>query len=498
MGGDGTDSTADRPFRVLVRKEERATVFEDRKSSLPSSTAVAGGDEEMKEQSRSRPLARAVLRTQPDHRLVALAREGRDSAFDEIVRRYRPGLVAFAAAYAPRDSAEDVVQEGLAAAWRAMHESETEIQLKPWLYTIVRNRALNARRDARPHEPLGEDIDGVLQPDEIALTNEELERAVAAVNALPPTQRKALVRSALDGRTHDQIAAELGSSPGAVGQLVFRARAGLRNGLGLLIPLPLLRLLLEPGAEAAAGAAGAGAAAAAAGGGGSMLAKGAAIGLVGVIAAGSGVAIERSTRSQARDDAPVASRSAGDGRESLDRSGSGSSAPATTSSGQTGSGDDGGSSGPGPSGEDDSGDEGGGSENSGPGSTSSGSSASSGPGGGEDRDGADDDSGSSGSGHSGLGDDDSGSGSSGSGHSGSGSSGSGHSGSGSSGSGHSGSGSSGSGHSGPGSSEPELEVEDVATPTTTTTTIDEPDEDNSGSGSSGSGSSGSGGSSGPG
>jgi RNA polymerase sigma factor (sigma-70 family) len=458
-------------------------VFSDRKSSPASSTAQADGDEEMNRQSRLQPLARAVLRTQPDHRLVALAREGRDSAFDEIVRRYRPGLVAFAAAYAPRDSAEDVVQEGLAAAWRAMQESETEIQLKPWLYTIVRNRALNARRDARPHEPLGDDIDGVLQPDEIALTNEELERAVAAVNALPPTQRKALVRSALDGRTHDQIAAELGSTPGAVGQLVFRARARLRNGLGLLIPLPLLRLLLEPGAEAAAGAAGAGAAAAAAGGGGSMLAKGTAIGLVGVIAAGSGVAIERSTRSQNKDDAPVASRSAGDEREGLGGSGSGSGSAATTnSSDQSGSGDDGGSSGPGPGGEDDAGDDGGGSENSGPGSTSSGPSASSGPGGGEDRDAAGDHSGSGGSGHSSSADDSSGSGSSGSG-------------------------SSGSGHSGPGSSEPEVEVEveDLTTPTTTT--IDELDEDNSGSGSSnsgsgssgsGSGSSGSGGSSGPG
>jgi RNA polymerase sigma factor (sigma-70 family) len=424
-------------------------VFSDHKSSLPSSTAPAAGDEEMNRQSRLRPLAGAVLRTQPDHRLVALAREGRDSAFDEIVRRYRPGLVAFAAAYAPRDIAEDVVQEGLAAAWRAMRESETEIQLKPWLYTIVGNRALNARRDARPHEPLGDEIDVVRRPDEIALTNEELGRAVAAVNALPPAQRKALVRSALDGRTHDQIAAELGSTPGAVGQLVFRARAGLRNGFGLLIPLPLLRLLLEPGAEAAAGATGVGAAAAAAGGGGSVLAKGAAIGLVGVIAAGSGVAIERSTRSSDASDAPVASRSADGGGGGAGGSGS---ATTTTSSGETASGDNGGSSGPGPGGENerdggegDSGEDDGGSVNSGPGSTSSGPSASSGSGGGGERDDDDfDDSGSSGSDHAGSGGDDSGSG-----NSGSGSSGSGHSGSGSGSSG-SGSGSSGSGGSGSG------------------------------------------------
>ena len=96
-------------------------------------------------ESRLRPLARALLRTQSDHRLVALSREGRESAFEEIVRRYRPGLVSFAAAYAPGDVAEDVVQESLASAWRSLRESDTEIQLKPWLYTIVRNRALKAR-----------------------------------------------------------------------------------------------------------------------------------------------------------------------------------------------------------------------------------------------------------------------------------------------------------------------------------------------------------------
>ena len=65
------------------------------------------------------PLARAVLRTQSDSRLVALAREGREAAFEEIVRRYRPALVAFAAAYGPPDP-EDVVQESLLRSWDAL------------------------------------------------------------------------------------------------------------------------------------------------------------------------------------------------------------------------------------------------------------------------------------------------------------------------------------------------------------------------------------------
>jgi len=258
--------------------------------------------------SRLRPVAQAVLRTQTDERLVGLSRDGMDAAFEEIVRRYRPALVPFAAAYGPPDP-EDVVQESLAKAWTALRESTGEMNLKPWLYTIVRNRALNAKRDARPVEPLDEEADGVPQPPEVVLNKDELERAVGAIGALPEAQRQALVRSALEGHTHDQIAAAIGSTPGAVRQLIYRARVAVRQGVGLLIPLPLVRYLAEAGSDATTVAAGASAAAA---GGGAMVAGGtgasiatkvAVVAAVGAIAAGSGIAIKN-----ARD-----SDSAGDG-----------------------------------------------------------------------------------------------------------------------------------------------------------------------------------------
>src|SRR5688500_5975941 len=119
------------------------------------------------------PVARALLRSQSDERLVKLARDGHEGAFEEIVRRYRTPLVAFAAAYATSERAEDVVQESLANAWTALEGSDREIALKPWLYTIVRNRALNARRDTRYHSELDELADGVPRPDQIVLERDE-------------------------------------------------------------------------------------------------------------------------------------------------------------------------------------------------------------------------------------------------------------------------------------------------------------------------------------
>jgi RNA polymerase sigma factor (sigma-70 family) len=223
-----------------------------------------------------------VLRTQPDARLVVLAREGQAPAQEEIVRRYRPALVAFAAGIVPAHRAEDVVQESLTRALAALRDSTAEIALRPWLYTIVRNRAFNDLRDEPIHDPLDDRIDGVPQPPEVAAGREELASLVTRMKDLPDAQRQALVQRELEGRSHQEIAASMGASPGAVRQLIFRARASLRAA-GFLVPTPLIRYLSDWG-SAAAGAAGLGA-------GGGIGLKAGAILAVGTLAVGSGVAI---------------------------------------------------------------------------------------------------------------------------------------------------------------------------------------------------------------
>jgi RNA polymerase sigma factor (sigma-70 family) len=244
----------------------------------------------------SAPIARALLRSQSDERLVRLARDDHKGAFDEIVRRYRTPLVAFAAAYAPADRAEDVVQEGLANAWASLKRSDREIALKPWLYAIVRNGALNARRDARYHSELDETIDGVPRPDQIVLERDELNRAVAAIAMLPDAQRKALVESAIEGRTHDQIAAELATSPASVRGLIHRGRVAVRGAVGALVPFPIVAWAAGSGGTVA-GSVAAGSAL-----GGSIAAKGIAVATIAVLATGSGIVVERSLNDSARTD----------------------------------------------------------------------------------------------------------------------------------------------------------------------------------------------------
>jgi RNA polymerase sigma factor (sigma-70 family) len=203
-----------------------------------------------------------ALRTQPDRRLVALVRDGYETAFDEIVRRYGGPLRRYAAAIVGVRS-EEVTQDAFSKALLALRQGDAEIELRPWLYRIVRNTALNDLRDRPPAaEALAETLAGGRNPAEELERREELADLIRQLRTLPESQRAAIMMRELEGLSHEEIAAALGVSGGAARQAIHRARTALRNGLGMLLPMPVLRALLagssSPSIEAAAGAGGAG------------------------------------------------------------------------------------------------------------------------------------------------------------------------------------------------------------------------------------------------
>src|SRR5512146_2282657 len=201
-----------------------------------------------------------ALRTQPDRRLVTLVREGYETAFEEIVRRYGSPLSRYAASIVGGRS-EDVTQDAFSKALLALRRDDAEIELRPWLFRIVRNTALNDLRDSPPSpEVLAEAMAGGANPAEEMERREELADLTRRLQALPDPQRAAIVMRELEGLGHEEIAAALGVSGGAARQFVYRARCALRDGLGMLVPMPVLRTLMTgdlPGhAEAVGTAAG--------------------------------------------------------------------------------------------------------------------------------------------------------------------------------------------------------------------------------------------------
>jgi RNA polymerase sigma factor (sigma-70 family) len=192
----------------------------------------------------------ALLRTQTDERLFALAAGGHERAFEAIVERYRRELLRHARRYLPEARAEDALQQALLSAWSALGRGDEVRELRPWLHRIVHNTSLNALRAAGyDYDELRDTLEGRGGPAELTERRAVVRGTLAGLAALPERQRDALLRIAVEGRSQDEVAEELGLTQGAVRQLVHRARTALRAAATAVVPLPLATWL----ATAAAG-----------------------------------------------------------------------------------------------------------------------------------------------------------------------------------------------------------------------------------------------------
>jgi RNA polymerase sigma-70 factor (ECF subfamily) len=175
----------------------------------------------------------AAYRDAGDDRLVELVRAGDDRAFAAIHVRYEQRLTGFARRLlgGSHHDAEEVVQDAFVRALHALRADRREIALKAWLFTIVRNRALDVLRrpvrtvDLELHAGALRDADG--DPHDRAARAEELAALVAGLRRLPERQRTALVLHELGDASHRAIARQLDVSVGGSKALVSRARAGL-------------------------------------------------------------------------------------------------------------------------------------------------------------------------------------------------------------------------------------------------------------------------------
>ena len=186
----------------------------------------------------------ALLRAQSDARLVDMTRAGNDRAFEAIVARYKGDLLRYCSRILPDGRSDDAVQQVFVNAYKALHRDTTPLSLRSWLYGIAHNVSLNVlRQRGRDHEPL-ESHPGFQEPTHVTSERRErLREVLAAIAALPPGQRDALLLRELEGRGHDEIARELGVTGNAARQLINRARNGVRSAAAVVLPMPLLMRL---------------------------------------------------------------------------------------------------------------------------------------------------------------------------------------------------------------------------------------------------------------
>jgi RNA polymerase sigma-70 factor (ECF subfamily) len=172
-----------------------------------------------------------------DAELIQAAQANDHVAFETLVRRYSER--AYRAAYRvvrDQQGAEEVLQEALIKAYRALPRFEARSSFYTWLYRITVNLALDRRRrgkrapavewdDAIAHEidprsTLSEPAD----PEVASLRLEVRELVAEGIQQLPDGQREVLLLREVDGLSYEEIAETMQISKGTVMSRLHYAR----------------------------------------------------------------------------------------------------------------------------------------------------------------------------------------------------------------------------------------------------------------------------------
>jgi RNA polymerase sigma-70 factor (ECF subfamily) len=168
----------------------------------------------------------------PDPDLVARLVAGDEEAFARLVAEHGPAARRLARlVLRDANDADDAVQDGLLAAWRAIARFDPRRPFRPWLMRIVLNAArdLRRRRTVRQTQVLaGDEASRETPPDRQAgraLLRARLQEALAT---LPERARVAVTLFDAEGYSHGEIAELLDVPEGTVRSDVFHARRNLR------------------------------------------------------------------------------------------------------------------------------------------------------------------------------------------------------------------------------------------------------------------------------
>ncbi|HEX5854692.1 MAG TPA: RNA polymerase sigma factor [Thermoanaerobaculia bacterium] len=177
---------------------------------------------------------RVGVQTRPDETLVVAAIGGDELAFEELVSRYRQAALRVAGGIAGSNQAEDVVQDALLLAHRALASLKDRTKFSRWLMAITRWRALRAsrkeRRHAFGHVPLDESVLETLSDLASSARQGDVgsELLVSALATIPPEYAEVIRYHFLHDLSHQKIAEFLDVPLSTVKWRCFRGKEILR------------------------------------------------------------------------------------------------------------------------------------------------------------------------------------------------------------------------------------------------------------------------------
>ena len=183
-----------------------------------------------------------------DHALLEATRAGDETAFAQLVGRYRNQITSYIYRMTnDYDGAVDMAQETFVRVYQAAERYQTNYAFSTYIYRIATNLAISELRkrkrrrlvsltgffqereggEAREFNP----PDGGPLQDAVLVDTERRAAVARAISTLPEKYRAPLVLRDVEGKSYDEIARILETSEGTVKSRISRARGFLRDKL---------------------------------------------------------------------------------------------------------------------------------------------------------------------------------------------------------------------------------------------------------------------------
>lgn len=177
--------------------------------------------------------------SEQDRALVEAALAGRQSAFEEIVNKYRGALTRHIQRMVrSADDVDDLVQECFIKAFGALESYSADYAFSTWLYKIATNHTIDFLRKKRlstfsidrPIQTKDGEVDYELpdtsyRPDRHIVEDQRKELIQEAINSLPEKYHRVIMMRHQQEKSYEEIALELDLPLGTVKAHIFRARA---------------------------------------------------------------------------------------------------------------------------------------------------------------------------------------------------------------------------------------------------------------------------------
>jgi len=163
-----------------------------------------------------------------DDLLVARCLQGDKAAFESLVERYQRVLFTVALRMlGDHDEAVDATQNAFVKSYEKLATFDRNRRFFSWIYRILFNECLNAKRDRKPREPLTPDIAVVGSTSDLAEANERRRSVQAAILSLPIESREVVILRHFTELSYEEIGETLGIETKTVKSRLHSARQRL-------------------------------------------------------------------------------------------------------------------------------------------------------------------------------------------------------------------------------------------------------------------------------